>query len=174
MNKLLAAVAVCGPFKPESVEDNTEPAIQPILEEALRFSLEKYGKNKFYWVTLSVMLGFGRYVMNFCKAHKIKLVSIDAIPVHVPSPHWQVKLPFGTREDLNVVLKSRHATIIELGDCFFVKKVNSQAPTIMDDLVARIKRSEKPFFIYGEDNTAIEYKGDPSSHAERKSEGQRI
>ena len=168
MYKPLAAVAVCGPFKPDEVEDNTEKSVQPILEEALRFSLEKYGKKQFYWVTLSVMRGFGRYVLHFCQAKKIRLVTIDSIVAHIPSPNMHVKVPFGSQEDLNTVFKARHAAVIELADCFFVKIIQSTVPTIMGDLVERIKRSEKPFFIYGEDNTVIEYKGDPKNAAKKE------
>ncbi len=167
MQELLAAVAVVGPWKYFQRDVNSEEAIQVILKEAHIYSDENYGKD-YYWVTLSIQTGFCRYVANYCRKHDIRLISIDSIPIHfLPKVDGQM-IPFGSIDDLGNIFRSRHAALMELVDCFFIKCCHRT--TIIDDLIERVKASDKPYFIYSEENTILEYKGDPKVHAQRKAE----
>ena len=170
MKKLLAAVAVVGPFKADDAEYNTEKYVQTILQDAHKFSEEKYGKGNYYWVTSSIQLGFCRYVLNFCRKQDIKLISIDTIPMHFPGPakirNEHIKVPFGSEDDMRAIFKCKHAAILELADHFFIKVAYKM--TNIDDLVERVKRSNKPFIIFNEENMAIEYRGDPTNSAKKE------
>jgi len=168
MGKPLAAVAVIGPFKPDDADCNTEKAVQTILEDAHKFSDTKYGKLGYYWVTLSTQLGFCRYVLNYCRKHGIRCVSIDTILMHFSPPINHVRVPFGSEEDLRAIFQCKHAAVMELADYLFIKCYNKQ--TNMDDLIDRVKRSIKPFCIFNEENIAIEYRGDTLENAKRETQ----
>jgi len=162
MERLLAAVAVVGPWKTFKRDVNEEISVQPIFIEAYKMCEDTYGKDGYYWVTLSIQTGFCRYVANYCRKNNIRLISIDSIPVHfLPAVNGN-RVPFGSTEDLGAIFRSRHAAVMELVDCFFIKCCHRT--TIIDDLIERVKSSDKPYFIYSEENTILEYKGDPKVH----------
>lgn len=169
----LVPIGVAGPRLDGS--DISSKNITWLSDIIIPYLDSKYERGNYYLVTLSGDKGMGADLKTFCMHNEIRCISIETflystpkkddsgVPIVDSVTRKSLKEEFGPFADMSPIFISRHAAIFELSVEIFIKMPPPPTFSILQDLVDRFKKSEKPYFIYDLDNNAIEYRGDPES-----------
>lgn len=154
MLKSMAAVGILGPRI--QVEEDKDPN-KILLDNIVNILDKKYTRDGYYIVSTGCDEGFSKDVFWYCKSTKIKLVQLDAALMTYNLDRTNKK-PFANQQDFLKILKCRHAAIFELCGEFHLKVFWKSS--IVDDMINRVKLSDKPYHLYDFENSLIEHRGD--------------
>jgi hypothetical protein len=153
MLKSMTAVAIIGP----RVQETTDKEPNKVLLSNIIMVLDKkYTREGYYIVTCGCDLGFGKDVFNYGNTNKLKLVQLDCF-LFAPY-NKEIKLPFCGEQDFYDIYRSRYAGILELCAEFHIKLYYKAS--MVDDIVKRVRETNKPYHLYDCYNSLIEHRGD--------------
>lgn len=157
----ITGVAVVGPrVDDDEFTKEKNKAFLSIVEPIIT---TKYGKDKYFIITLGCDTGFGYDLAQYCTFRNIRFVEVATRLCGVPYVGPDHRLPFATQEDVVKIFQARHATILELADEYYIRAAKSTKRAVIDDLYTRVRVSDKPYWVYNSDNEVIEYRGDPTN-----------
>ena len=155
-------VAIVGPFF-ESEVSTTELNVS-LFDSIIEHCEARYGNNSYYIVSLGCDRGFGKDVRVYCQNTKHHMVQIESHIITI-SDAQGYKLRLGSAEDYAKIFAARYAALMELCQIFFVRTTSKR--TVLDNLIHKLRNSDKPYYLYNEDNILVEYKGDPFANGPR-------
>lgn len=97
-------------------------------------------------LSISCDTAFGKSVRVFCEENGIKFAEFV---VYFNGPR--------ERDEYDRTYKARHAALLDAGDVFHIVNNPKQVTTIRD-LLERVKEANKPYYLYNEKGTVIEFK----------------
>jgi hypothetical protein len=154
MQKSITAIGLLGPRIQEEVD---KEANKLLFDKIIPVLDTKYTREGYYIVTTGCDEGFGKDVFWYCQWQKIKFVQLDSFLFS--HQHSKInRVQFASQEAFLKILKCRHAAILELCGEFHLKIYYK--PSVIDDMLNRVKLSDKPYHLYDHENSLIEHRGD--------------
>jgi hypothetical protein len=151
------SIVPVGIMGPRIQEDEDRETNRVLIENIISVLNRKYTEQGYYIVTFGCDEGFGRDVFWYCLNNKKKLLQLDTSMVN-PFSTKEHKVSFCNQSDFLKILKARYAAVMELCIEFHLKSYYKGS--LIDDLINRVKASDKPFHLYDFQNNLIEHRGD--------------
>lgn len=95
-------------------------------------------------ISISCDTSFGRDVKVYCEERGIKFIEFV---VYFNGPR--------EKDEYMAAYVARHASLLEIGDEFHIA-VSQNRQALVEDLVQRVKSSQKPFALYSDKNEVID------------------